>query len=121
MPDHIKQIIEPTAAWFRIQTEHVEGKTFHSMSRVVVWTVVSDEPRTPDHSTQDRFEGIDANGFGHLEDFIEYGYVHGDDIAPNGKNWRTVFNETPSSSWGYKDISALAQMRNEQSKPESDE
>jgi hypothetical protein len=29
-----------------------------------------------------------------MTDDMDYDYVHGDDLAPNGKSWRIVFNET---------------------------
>ncbi len=72
------------------------------MSRVCVWAVVSYEP-----SSADLIEGIDSNGYAHIDEHLDYFYVYGDDLAPNGKSLRTVFNETPSFNWGLKDISDL--------------
>jgi hypothetical protein len=65
------------------------------------------DPPEPD-KIRDWVEGVDSNGNGHVDDNMDYDYVHGDDLAPNGKSWRIVFNETPSFNWGLKDISELA-------------
>jgi hypothetical protein len=56
----------------------------------------------------DAVEGIDSAGFGQVDGFYDYFYVHGDDFAPNGQSWRDLFNETPSFNWGIKDISEIA-------------
>lgn len=112
MSERIKQIIAPSGDWFRIVIERVDipaKRTRIVMSRVTAWAVVSEEPPSPDKVTE-RFEGIDSHGYWHLDEDIDYEYVHGDDIAPNGKPWRDVFNETPSFNWGLKNISALAGM-----------
>lgn len=112
MLDHIKQIIAPTGDWFRIQIERAdipERNNIITMTRVVAWAVVRDEPRSPEDINQDRFEGVNADGYLHFDEDIEFEYVHGDDIAPNGKAWRTVFNESPTFNWGLKNISALVE------------
>jgi hypothetical protein len=99
MSKHIKQIIAPTGDWFRIHIERANipaERTYLTMSRVVAWAVVSEEPPSPD-KIPERFEGIDSNGYGHLDEDTDYEYVHGDDVAPNGKPWRDVFNETRHS------------------------
>jgi hypothetical protein len=120
MPDHFEQIIAPTGDWFRIQIERAdipEKRTFLTMTRVVAWAIMSNQPPSLDEISE-RFEGINADGYPHLEDDygVQYEYVHGDDIAPNGKTWRAVFNETPSSSWGHKDISAFADILDPEAK-----
>jgi hypothetical protein len=103
----IKCIVAPSGDWFRIQIEHVSGEEDHIvMSRVCAWAVVSDELSSP--GIEDSIEGIDSCGYGHTDDYLNYFYVYGEDIAPNGKSWRTVFNETPSFNWGLKEIADLA-------------
>jgi hypothetical protein len=99
----IKQIEAPSGDWFAIQIEHLGGgKKSWVMSRVAVWAVVTAE------ASDDVVEGIDSIGLGHIEDRLDYFYVHGDDLAPNGMSWRDLFNETPAFNWGLKDISEIA-------------
>ena len=109
-----QSIINSAGNWFRISVEHIsvtkglEGimkdiekgnirTTRCVMSRVTMWG----------HkfiNGSDFFEGIDTNGAGHIEDFIDYYYVNGEDMSPIGKKWIDVFNETPSFNWGLKEI-----------------
>ena len=99
----IKKIEAPSGDWFAIQIEHLGGgKKRCVMSRVAVWAVVTEE------KLDDAVEGIDSIGLGHVEDRLNYFYVHGDDLAPNGLSWRDLFNETPAFNWGLKDITEIA-------------
>jgi hypothetical protein len=99
----IKQIEVSSGDWFVIQIEHLgDRKKRCLMSRVAVWAVVTEE------AMDDAVEGIDSAGFGRVDHFCDYVYVHGDDLAPNGQSWRELFNETPSFNWGLKDISEIA-------------
>jgi hypothetical protein len=99
----IKQIEAPSGDWFTIQIEHRRGREERCvMSRVAVWAVVTAE------AADDRVEGMNAIGSGHVEERSDYFYVHGDDLAPNGLTWRDLFNETPAFNWGLKDISEIA-------------
>lgn len=91
------RIVPPTGDWFQIQIEYWRNDRRCVMSRVLAWT-----------STRETFiEGITSCGYGHVEDSLDYYYVHGDDTSPIGKTWREVYNETPSFNWGLKDISLL--------------
>jgi hypothetical protein len=106
----IKQIIAPSGEWFRIQIEHLpERKAYLVRSRVCAWAVMTYDPPSPDRIT-DWIEGVDSCLYGHVDEDLHQFYVHGEDLAPNGKSWLTVFNETPSFNWGLKDISELAGM-----------
>jgi len=104
----IKQLITASGDWFQLTIEHLErGKKHIVMSRVCGWAVMTYDPPAPD-KIADWIEGVGSIGYGHVDENMDYDYVHGDDLAPNGKSWRTVFNETPSFNWGLKDISELA-------------
>ena len=102
----IKQIVPPTGDWFQIQMEHLgDNKDRVVMSRITAWAIIAYEPSPS--GMLDSVQGIDSDGYGQDDDHFSYFYVHGDDLAPNGKTWLTVFNETPSFNWGLKDISDL--------------
>jgi len=104
----VKHIVAPSGDWFKIQIERIDAeKKYMIMSRVLAWAVMSYEPAQEDRIT-DSIEGVDTNGYANSDDDLDYYFVYGDDMAPNGKSWLTVFNETPSFNWGLKDISALA-------------
>jgi len=106
----IKQLVPASGDWFKMNIEHLDGNKKHIvMSRVCAWAVMTHEPPSLDKII-DSIEGIDSDGYGHVDEDLDYVYVHGDDLSPNGKSWRTVFNETPSFNWGLKDISELAGM-----------
>ena len=112
----IKQMLAPSGDWFRLTIEHLEGeKKRIVMSRVCGWAVLTYDPPAPD-KIRDWVEGADSNGYGHVDDNMDHAYVHGDDLAPNGKSWRAVFNETPSFNWGLKEISELASKIDSQAK-----
>jgi len=102
----IKEIVAVSGDWFQIQVEHsVEDNSDRLvMSRVIAWAVVS---YGPTHH-EELFQGIDSNGLGPSEE-LQYVYVHGDDLAPDGRAWRVVFNETPGFNLGLKDISGMSE------------
>jgi hypothetical protein len=100
IPTQIKQIIAPTGDWFQLQIESLpEGEDRIVMSRICAWAVMS--------GGNEWVEAVDTDGYGRDEHFV-YFSVHGDDLAPNGKTWRIVFNETPAFNWGLKDVTAVA-------------
>jgi hypothetical protein len=103
----IKQIIAPAGDWFRIQVDHVDipvKRKIVTMGRVTAWVVTEGEGEI------DLIEGISVDGTGHMDESIDYGYVHGDDLAPNAKTWRQVFNELPSDRWHRKDLSDMPEL-----------
>jgi len=102
----IRHIVGSPGDWFQIQIERLTDQNDRIvMSRVCAWAVVTYEHSTD--SVSDLVEGIDSNGYGHGDDYLDYFYVYGTDLAPNGKSWLAVFNETPSFNWGLKDISHI--------------
>jgi len=83
------------------------------------WVVISREPlgsNEPPHISMERLigwsisirygqvsaEGVSASGFCCANDHIEHSYVYGDDICPNGKTWRELYNDTRHSNDDHK-------------------
>lgn len=108
----IRQIIAPTGDWYQIMEEHMSGKENNCvMSRIVAWAIVTGD------DIVDHVEGITSMGYGHVEDRFDHWYVCGDDVAPNGKTWRDIFNKTPSFNCGLKRISEKLLRAPEKKKP----
>ena len=94
--------------WFVIATESLQGKPpRHTMERVVAWAVVKDvnEDGSDASLRSQRIEGITTSGCGEIHDHMDYSYVYGSDLAPNGKTWLELYNETPHFILGFKDVS----------------
>jgi len=93
----IKRIIAPTGDWFQILEEYRHNQENRCiMLRVIAWAIVTGD------DIVDHIEGVNAAGHSEI-DGVDYWYVHGDDVATNGKTWREIWNSPPPNS-GMKDI-----------------
>lgn len=99
----ITQIVPASGDWFAIEAVRVDGppKTVVTLSRVCVWALVDYE------ELQSEVQGLNSTGCPVLDEDIHRSYVYGDDLAPNGKTWKEIFNHLPSDRWNRKDLSAM--------------
>lgn len=83
--------------WFTISRESLgpDEPARISMERIIGWAVFIE-------NGQIRTEGVSPSGFCNAFEHIDHSYVYGDDLSPNGKTWRELYNLTPHYNDDFK-------------------
>lgn len=86
--------------WFVISREPLgSGEPARiSMERLIGWSISIEGGRV-------HVEGVSASDSCGVFDHIDHSYVFGDDVCPNGKTWRELYNDTPHYNDDFKVLS----------------